>query len=560
MNTNKPHILLMPAVAAACASVAFVVFVLLFPSVFTQIETTYPSNYKQRVEQALQAGQLDKALRIAESAAGVSVADPDVHALCGSLWLMKGDVERAAAAFRLALAQTMSPPSKPRPNPPVYYHSSSRLELGKLALERGDLLEAIEHFELARAYDTPSSESYAELHPALYRAYAAADLWHRALGFAEPTTEDISRVSRDSLELLGRACAGARNWPLALRVATEWVSRAVDDPTGHFLLGRAYGALADVESARGELALASRLKHPDAPFFQGLLEENRGRSASAIECYLKTSSTSFYRPAALAEAIALMRLAGENPATLEEELTSWFTRKLPVPIQQKPVSFRESSLDPLTMDLSQASPGWCPVLIRWSHQDAPTRLTVVVDEDGCVSVCRDQHILQVQWVMNEIPFSDFQQLQSGRVNLPGWVDPDTVWTMPPEPACNRIGQDGFGNRYLEISSDNPERFCRVHSVPLQVQPGLGYIVAGKARALDAPGVLGWVYGDRNFSLSASSKPSSQGSISDWAWGAAYTTPQVQVPIVAAQVGIHKTMGKAAFDDLMLFNVHEPQPP
>jgi hypothetical protein len=554
----------LPWALVGIAAALFLLVVYGYPRLFPRIDAAHPEHFEKNVAAAMAAGDMDRALRIARRAAtarythasGRAKFDKSLaHTVYARVLLESG--EEAAARAQLAEAvgvrREQIPPYRETRKP--YYFAPARLTLGTLEFEQGRPVDAVAHFELARAYAAPASPEYQAFHPALYRAYAELGLWARALEFAEPTDADLDALDRGELLKIARVCEGARNWALAERVAARL---AADRGEADYLRGRVALAEEAYRASAAHLERAVAMGHARAAFFLGMALQELGEPAGAIEAYLQTPAGELYRPFALAKAATLLQDAGDATEVLErldEEIAGLRRLRPPVVFDRYP---RVTPVAVMTSADDVAAGGRFPMLVVWNGAGAADpgaglRVSNMAADDALVVATGSGSVLELQWVENLVYWQAVERLDRWEGTVPGWLDTARDWFELRPDAATRIATDDSGNAYLGIT-----KLTWFYSVPVPVRDDVSYLLAGRVKCEPGKGSIGWQgLGDNERVLFEANL---DGPVAgDWTWQAGYMRSQLHWESLRVQLNVAPRAGTVAFDDLMLVALAEPAP-
>jgi len=553
----------------AVAVALFLLFVYGYPRLFPRLEAAHVSHYEANVAAAVAEGNLGDALKMARRAARVRRFDPMAYTVYGRTLLASGDEENALKQLDAAvgLEEVLSPAGELEATRKPFYFAPARLTLGKHALDQGDPHAAVAQFELARAYADLTGPGYASFQPDLFRAYAQLRLWARALKFGEPPDADLDRLDGSALLQLARVAEGARNWPLAERVAGRLLARNEAAVKAHYLSGRAALAREQYAEAAARLERAVAGGHPSAAYFLGNALEKLGKSAEALQAYPRVASGDVHRPFALARALALLAQLPEaeraTAAAAKQGMTDELDREIAALRLLKAPAAHEPyrRMKPVAVAVSQAhfdSGGRFPVLILWEAENAvaavPSELALSVAGDGDESLLlrKGNGVLQLQWVENRVNWVAVDRLQTGAGAVPGWVDSARDWFGLRSGYATQLQKDGAGNSCLNVVKPT-----WLFSVPVHARDGVGYLVASRVADPWGKASLTWQAMNKAELVLSEGEVLAREGEDGWTWNGAYVRSQLDWDAVRLQLSVMPRAGAVAFDDVMLVEIREP---
>ncbi|HOZ46757.1 MAG TPA: hypothetical protein PLO37_16510 [Candidatus Hydrogenedentes bacterium] len=543
-------------VAWIVATGAFLAFVGLYPALFPSIERACPERVQEKVDQALREGKVGDALQIAQAATAWDADDPITHTVYGQLLREQGDEAAARAQFEAAgkIETAWGADFQRAQNP--FAFAEARLELGSMALNRGPLAEALSEFELARAYSPFWGDECRVYHPALYTAYATAELWHRALDFGRPDVGSLSALSDEQLLRLARVCEGRKAWELARPVCAGVLGREAGNADAYFISGRALMASGDVERARKAFEEAGKLGHTDAPFFVGMLRERAGGMAAAAEAYWQTGTDSLYRPLAVAKLLDAIPPTSPNEYDrLLEAMRREFLRERGWGQPRGMDAPRRFTIDRVQAAGEYLRAGGpFPLLVVWTDTQSSqpsNAFRVEAREDGTGTVWLGRQILDVFWTENLVLSPDFGATVSAPDVVPGWYELQLA-------GSRSIEADPSGERFLRVQGRDSETGISVLSVPVHVRQGMDYLVAGRIRAPEAGGIFGWECLDGNERDAGGVDLVGKTVVPTWTLYAAHMRAQAHWSRIYIELGMDRG-GPADFNHLLLVAFEEPIP-
>jgi len=554
-----------PVVFVGIATALF----LLFVCVCLRLQTSDPDYFEKNVANAIAEGNVRKAVKIARYATQVHERDPMAYTVYGRVLLECGDVDKALEQLAKAVGvrREHRPPYQETRKP--YYFAPARLTLGKYYIEQQNLLDAVENFELARAYAVPADIKYGDFHEPLYQAYAGQGLWARALEFREPSDQELDDLDSRDIVLIARVCEGEQNWKLANRLAERLLTRNAFTAEAHYMLGRVDLAREHYEASLVHLEQAVLDGHAHSAFFLGTALEKNGQPARAIQAFLRTPSGDLYRPFALAKAFTLLADLPEDEQTFatvtRQELIDQLDLELArMRMLQQPVQYdKNRRLTPvavMTSEVHFASGGRFPILILWEDGQAPgTDLTPISFsspgvQDSLLLLKRTNIVLQLQWVENLVNWDSVERLQTGASAVPGWIDTARDWFgLRPDHAA-RIQKDDTGNSFLGIT-----KLTWFYSVPIRVRHGAGYLLAGLLKDPQSKGGIRWQSLDEQERVLFEDDIFDQERSDEWTWRAGYIRSQLHWDAIRVQLNVLRHPRTVAFDDVMLVEINEPDP-
>jgi len=575
MNVPRRCGYFLPMAAAAIALAFLLLFVYGYPYLLPLIEIAAPENFERAVANAMTNGNVPEALKIARRAAEDYYLDSNGYRIKpGSMaFTVYGRVLLAAGRQDEALAELDKAVNLRRRNVNPYdetrkpfYFAPARLTLGKYFLEQGQIVDAVENFELARPYASLGDPEYDDYRASLYQAYARLDLWARALEFGEPSDQELDTLDTPSLVRVGRVCEGARNWTLMGRVAERLGKREETAGETPYLLGRAALAQGQYEASARLLEQAVVSGRTGSAFFLGEALEKNGASAQAIQAFLRSPSGDIYRPFALAKAWKLLTGLPETERTsvptTEQELLNQLDleiarlRELRQPVQHDkyvrlvPVAFQPSEV------YSEAG-GRFPLLVLWEDRrgsaNDPARMAFAdSDTDDNLLLRRTDGLLQLQWVENLVNWESIDHLEPGSSAVPGWIDTARDWFDLRSDRVVHIEKDTAGDAFLNIT-----KLTWYFSVPVPVKDVDGYLLLGRVKGQQGKGSIGWQALDAEERVADEDNVKSPECSDAWTWQTAYARSQFQWEAIRVLLNVAPQAGTISFDDVMFMGVKEP---
>jgi len=410
MQLRHPGGVAVGAVAVAAAIVLLLVYG--FPRLFPAIEGSHPDHFVKNVARALANGNDRQALRIARHATRVRRFDPMTYTMYGRLLLAQGEADAGLDQLdkAICLRKDATPPHQETRKP--HYFAPARLTLGTYYLERGQIIEALNQFELARPYARLADPQYADFQALLYQAYAQRTLWARALEFGEPSDRELANLETNNLIRLARVCEGLGSWDLLRRAAERLIERDEFLGEAHYLLGRAGFGEKRYDACLDHLKRAVSDEQPGAAFFLGLALENTAQPEAAVQAFLQAPPGDLYRPFAWAKAAILLETSPEarsDAAMGREKLLDEIDREIARMRKMTPIAEYDTyaRLRPVAVMVSAqqfVAGGHFPLLILW-EDDQPAvqvaqRLALSRYDDTLILQREPGFILQLQGVEN----------------------------------------------------------------------------------------------------------------------------------------------------------------
>jgi O-antigen ligase/tetratricopeptide (TPR) repeat protein len=566
LGTGKPSYGV-PAVLVGVATALFLLF--MYACLRLEKLDPAPCCFENNVADAMADGKVRKALRIARNAAQMNRYNPMAYTVYGRVLLECGEADEALPQLAKAVAvQKELIGNAYRETRRPYYFAPARLTLGKYCIEQDQSIDAVVHFELARAYAMPAAIEYSDFHAALYQAYAQHGLWARALEFGEPSDQELGDLASQDIVSLARVCEGKQNWRLVGRLAERLLTREGLAVEAHYLLGRVELAQERYEASLSHLERAVSGGHPHATFYLGTALE-KSQPVRAIQAFLRAPSGDLYRPFALAKAFELLAGLPENEqasATVtSQELLDQLDQEIArMRLLQRPVLYDEDRrFTPLAVIASEAhfaSGGNFPVITLWEDRQEPAVGSAPISllgsgmKDSLLVLKRANSVLQIQWVENLVNWQGVERLQAAAGEVPGWVDTAREWfSLRPDHAA-QIQKDGTGNSFLSIT-----KLTWFYSVPIRVRDGAAYLLGGRLKGLSGKGSLGWQFlNEEEYVLFEDDRLNLERSDA-WTWQVGYMRPQSQWKTMRVQLNVMPHAGTVAFDDVMLVEINEPSP-
>ena len=564
------------AIVGVCATL-FLAGVYGYSLLFPSIEASRVTHFQRNVAEAMAAGNLDKALKIAHRATQVyqpswlsgKYQDPLPFAVYGSLLLQAGREDEALEQLEKALSIRTDPLPPFQDTRKPYYFAPARMTLGKYFLSRDQPVEAIEDFELARAYSSSQDKPTGEENAAFYQAYATLGLWGRALEYGEPSDAELGGLTPQDINCIARICEGKQNWVLAGRLAEHLIGREELAAEGHYLRGRSNLARGQYKESLADLAPAAADSHACASFFLGTALEKNGQVKEAIQAYLAVPSADPYRPFALAKAsllIANLPNDENNEAThghasflgeLDQSLADMQLLTRPVPFD---TYFRFKPIAVTTQEGSASLGAHFPVLILWEDMKAPPSDPGPVSYvktgkgDSVLLMRRGNLLLQLQWVDNLVNWAVIDRLPAGPGPIPGWIDTARDWFKLRPNYAMEVQKEENGNARLAIT-----RLTWFYSVPVPTKPEAGYLVLGRMAGMQGKGSLGWQALETHERVVAEQLLPGDIAPNEWTWQMGYAKSQLVWDSIRIQFNVMPHAGTISFDDVMLLEIEEPDP-
>ena len=485
-----------PLAFMACVAMAF----LLFMAVCVRMERGHPNHYQQNVAMALEKGDLVDALEIARQATVARWNEPMPYTVYARLLLRNGDTDAALAELVKAVGSAEKPGALRQRNTGVYYYfAPARLAWGQYCATQGAQDQAIQQFELARAYADLRDPEYAEFHPVLYATYAARGRWGRALEFGRPDVDAIAKLSHEGLVHLSEAATARGEADLVDAVARLVATKGLTLPAANdfraVALARAWSS-ADADTLE-RVTLLEQFRHAIADMDPIPLTESQEDSASMRPLAYAIDRTNLATDAAL----PVLLLWGRGPADLSG--LSGFT-------------FTEGAYG-----------------------------IIVTLEGTSLRLQLRQHENRVDWVSVE-------KARPEDTVLPGWIDSARDWfDLREGPSAPVYSAEGRGMQL--------ERPAWYFSVPTRVADGKGYLIAGRVLDRDGGGRLSWQFINAGNQVVQSGNLSDGKPIVQWTPISAYLPPVAEGShAVRVAVELLRPIGHAAFDDLLLVELEAPE--
>lgn len=571
MSQMKPtkHLLSLGILVLLC-TVALAATAWIYPRWTDAVARASASDYRDQVRRAQDAGDLAGAREIAQYAVRMRSFDPEAHTTLAQVLRAAGDREGARKRYEAALAIDSTPGPDYRPTRQPWYFATARLDLGQMAIEDGDVWEAVRNFELARGYAHLEQPEFAAYHDILYKTYGALGQWSRALTYGAPTDEELALFDRRNLENLVAACEARQEWELGLRAATALINRAPLSPQGHKMAFRALLLQRQLDQAETHLRVLLEGNAVDARYWEARLEEARGHLPETALAFLATDSRSIYRPFALALAHKILtalpaELVPANapaPATILADLDNLAERAGTVFVQPT-TPYTDALLTPVGFDPPDADglrAGAFPVVTRWEYHnvtpDQPPVAQVSVGERDAMTLYHGKNILQLQWTENALPFTGFDRLEEGMTAIPGWVEPRLSFSGEVAVSSATVAFEGQ-NAALKVTSPDDKHIAQIWSVPLPALRDGNYLAAGRMRSDGAKGHLAWDSKDPLEVHTINHYLADSAQNSRWTWSAAYQRRLFEDQSLRMLLGIYQNAGTVWFDDLLLIPLVEP---
>lgn len=552
-----------PLAFMACAAAVFLVFMY----ACLRLETRHTDHYQRNVAQALEAGDLDRALSVTRRATKVLWDEPMPYALHARVLFRKGETEAAIDALERSVGRTVTPPAPPSRNTgPRYYFAPARLTWGKYFAGRGQWDRALRQFELARAHAELASNEYAEFHPVLYQAYATRGRWDRALDFGRPAAEELEALHSVSLRRLARVCAARGDWDLAAAVARALETRGDFPDATRFLRGRAALDRGDYEAAIELFQQIPATAVADAPYFLGEALSASGRAEEAVAAYLATPSGEPRYPIALAKAW-VRAPRGESPATPACEAILGRLREALGHLKPIPGPDGAGNSDdprPLACSVPQAGAATDParpLVLLWglagvNSVDLSGLTGVAPVADGNAGQWKLEGtglVLQMHQAENRMYWAGVEQAYPTDTVVSGWIDAARDWFDLRTGPSAAVYVDDAADPGLHL-----ERLAWYYSVPAPAA-GKSFLLLGRVRDPGNSGRFGWHFLDGTHHVVGSGMTAAPGSEGDWRPRAAYLPPEPDGESIRVVIETARPDSNASFDDVMLVELAVPDP-
>lgn len=511
-------------------------------------------DYEQTVAEALEEGMPDLALPMARIAFERAPDQPGARYWYAKSLTAAGKVEAGLAQYEALFGMRSIPnllydPTWPGEEPQAidslfpFFYPAARFDMGAHCLNEGDVLGAVEHFELACSMRPAVGPSR---WPVLYRAYAEAGAWARAFDYADDALE-LGGLSNEALEILARVHAYREDWPLCRSAAQVLVDH--DDPVnGRFWLGRASLALDEYDEATSALKLAVAAGHSDAAFFLGLAQEALGLEDEARVSFAAALPGSYYLPFSLAKAFELTRRMASDESSNSDEIDELGRRFEASLSLESTIAVdtrgQDLHLYPRTVEFEQADVakgGPFPLLIWWANgstQGPSEDETVDCSGSNSVILRRGHDMLELRWVDGLVSFPAFESVTPGD-RYPGWTEltgdrRSSGWVksavVPP----------------LEVRTTASDDSVQCQSVLAQADAADSYLFVVRCVSHGARLTAGWKWYKRLDEEVYASNVFNQWVIEDWRTAALYEAAPPDAAYVQASLGIYKDMGSAQF--------------
>ncbi|MBX3176006.1 MAG: O-antigen ligase family protein [Candidatus Hydrogenedentes bacterium] len=454
---------------------------LLFMAACLRMETLHPGHYERNVTNALDEGDLEKAIRIARRATEVGPREPMPYTVHARLLFLRGDDEAALAELDKAFGPKIYP-NKPRFEYTTarYYFAPARLLLGRHHAERDDWDEARQQFELARAYADLRADEFAEFHPLLYQAYASAGNWFRALDFGAPDADELAGLDGASLVNLARAAETRGAWALLERVASAIQTRdGLAEQAGYFL-GRARLAQGKPAEAVEPLKEAADAGLPDAHYHLGRALAETGQTEAAVAAFRATPPHDIHHAVALAEAWGLLPENDAAAAELRAGLMEAVRR-----MRQLPPAPGEDAATPALLAYVLPGGGMLPerfpMLLLWGDSsgalDRLTGVSVARDADGCtVQLEGTGLLLEVRTVENLAVWAAIEHAGETDEIPAGWIDTAREWFALTDRPAGAVTREPDGNLAMDVNGT-----AWIYSAPARIPEGALCLVSARLR-------------------------------------------------------------------------------
>ena len=549
-----------PLVVTGVAVAGFLLFVYGYSRVFPSIEASHPNNYAANVGKALEAGDVARAVKIARHAANWNTLDPMAYTVYARALLRAGDKTAALTQLEHAIRLRKEPPPSYQTTRKPFYFVPARMVRGSLDAEQGETVAALQEFELARTFVDMKESQFAPFQATVRDVYAAHGMWGRVFELGTSVGEEWRELDDRGLLRFAMVCEGLEEWDLVIEAAHALLARETAHAYARYLIGRS--ALANDNTAEAVEALRQAVNdgHPDAPFFLGQALIRAGDSDGARAALLETPSESLYRPFALARAVELS--AAQDAAPLVRELDTLITRHLPLRDPDSFSGYGRFLLRSADVGAAYLEAGAkFPLLLSWVERneevsdDTPAQFRE--DGEGALVVRKGRRLLQLKWVRNEVCWSGVENLPTGETVIPGWTDTAKDWYGLRDGPASRVAEDPDGNRYLEVTNDDIHKMAWLVGVPEQVQPRRSYLLAGRVRAPETKGCLGWQCLDRQEKVALEERVLDQSTALDWTWQAGWLEENPRHDTLIVELGVIRHEGTVCFDDILLVALEEP---
>lgn len=525
------------------------------------LETLHTDHYKRNVAKALDEGDLDKALRIAKRATEVALYDPMPKTVYGQLLLQAGDADGALAQLDQALGTIEKPPAPRRVSTGApYYFAPARLTLGRYCAEQGDWLQALVHFELARAYADITAEEYAGFHPILYRAYFRRGRWARALEFGDPAAGELDGFPDAVLVEIARAYAGRADWDGVLAMSALLRARGHGSPDALLLDGRAQLMLGDAPAAAKTLEAIPEPDQAKAGYILGRALAQSGRPEAALAAYWRTPEADPYRLPALAHALALLPVAGSEVTAVAihdaiERALERFNAVDGDEANSEAAPWTPKSW--LVAPQDWARGGRFPVVVRWTTPegagDTVTGATIIEEGETQVLIHLDGtgDYVQLRWLENGVSWESVERGYPMDRAIPGWIDAARDWyELRTGPGAVRVAENE--ETYLDVRG-----LSWVFSVPVPGHAGEGYLVAGRVKMPVGQARFGWQVVDGEEHVIQNEALVDMETLSDWTWRVGYQADVGPDSVLRVVVDTVRTDSVAMLDDVMVLGLKPP---
>ncbi len=543
-------------------SVAFVVMVYGYPSFFAQVLRSQPDQYQANVLEALEQDDIPLAQKLARKATQVETLDPMAYTLYARTLLASGDTENALLQLDQACSITQTPAPDYLPTHRPFYFAPARLPLGKVHAENGRWMEAVNEFELARAYNDLTTSAFDDFHETLYSTYATLGLWGRALTFRTPSPAELKSLDNSTLIDLAKAGEGLKEWGLLISIGEELRERHTLDPTSAFLLGRAYLARDEFDAAIATLDGALVENHPDAPYYLGLAYREKGLLDKSLIALLHTSNESLYRPFAINAALSIgSLLTPKQQSELRNELEEFFQGHGAVTSIASHAEYRAIIPKAIWFDQEQiASDRTFPVLVLWQQQLSETDSapnSPGASNNEALLIRDNDHLLQLHWLNNRANWFGIEHTSPESSLRPGWTDIAQEWFDLRAVASTQIVHED-DIKTLEVTNTDIHKYAQLYNVPVEADPGQDFLFLGRLNSPDTPAILGWQALDNQDTIIAERFLFSQEVSPAWTMRATYIPANLTVHRLRVQLGITRHEGTAHYDDIALLPIQRPE--
>ncbi len=544
-------------VPAFALAVGFCVFAL-FMFVCIRLERLHTDNFEQNVGRALADGDLEKALSIASRAVDVEIDKPLPKAIYGRVLLQAGQDEEGISQLRQAAGEVLKAGTPPNQQTgPAFYFAPARLALGRHALEQGDLVAALAHFELARADADLRAEAFSEFHGVLYGAWSRRGRWDRAVDFGLPDEAALTNLPAWNLVQIGQALADRARWDDLKRVTDALTAREEFAAELAGLRGRGQLAAADLVGAAASFALAQEKE--EAAYLLGVALEAAEKRSEAVQAYRAVSAGSVLRAMALARAGALVLEPAQRQEILAQ-LAEESKRLHPVDTANPPET-DSLRLRAFGRGAAPIQGGRFPLLLLWDDTSATANGSVMSVVPGAggeatVRLSGGKQLLQLQWVENQVNWESIERAYPGDAMLPGWIDAGREWFHLRNTPGFSVERTEDGDGMLTLST-----LSWIFSAAQPVQPGSAWLVLGRLRDPGGNANFGWQVVNGENEVIATSGPLGAPQADGWSQRADYIAAgEGAAGVRLVFETIWPLRGPATLDDAALVAITAPVKP